>query len=145
MGLCLCDNWRLASRPRWCRSRTNCCRLGVQCCGTLAAHIQGVYSADLGPDPRKAVLAHRAFGVNRQRLAQLKTRLDPRNVLAYTCPLPSTPASIRRRAMVAGSSTTRLVTTKRNIRPTLRDRYGYIYAPSRSYVLSNRYPPLEEA
>ncbi|KAF5024472.1 hypothetical protein F66182_3412 [Fusarium sp. NRRL 66182] len=48
----------------------------------------GVYGADLGPDPRDAILATRAFGPNRRRLANLKRRLDPRNVLAYACPLP---------------------------------------------------------
>jgi hypothetical protein len=48
----------------------------------------GTYSADLGPDPRDAVLASRAFGVNQQRLAQLKTRLDLGNILAYACLLP---------------------------------------------------------
>ncbi|KAJ4258207.1 hypothetical protein NW762_008354 [Fusarium torreyae] len=47
----------------------------------------GVYSADLGPDPRDAVLTIKAFGPNRQRLASLKRRFDPQNVLAYACPL----------------------------------------------------------
>ncbi|KAI0601424.1 phosphoribosyl transferase domain protein [Biscogniauxia sp. FL1348] len=48
----------------------------------------GVYGADLGPDPRDAALAAKAFGPNLPRLARLKHSLDPRNVLAYTCPLP---------------------------------------------------------
>jgi len=51
-------------------------------------HCGGAYSADLGPDPRSAVLAAKAFGPNDSRLVQLKRTLDPRNVLAYTCPLP---------------------------------------------------------
>jgi adenine phosphoribosyltransferase len=51
----------------------------------------GAYGADLGPDPRDAALSARAFGPNLARLARLKSRLDPHNVLAYACPLPSTP------------------------------------------------------
>ncbi|OIW31994.1 hypothetical protein CONLIGDRAFT_629687 [Coniochaeta ligniaria NRRL 30616] len=51
----------------------------------------GVYGADLGPDPRDAVLATKAFGPNRPRLARLKQTLDPRNVLAFACPLPRAP------------------------------------------------------
>ncbi|KAI1341711.1 hypothetical protein F5Y15DRAFT_406372 [Xylariaceae sp. FL0016] len=47
----------------------------------------GVYSADLGPDPRDAALAIKAFGPNYRRLAHLKQRFDPHNVLAYACPL----------------------------------------------------------
>jgi adenine phosphoribosyltransferase len=65
---------------------------------------KGVYSADLGPDPRDAVLAHRAFSVNRQRLAQLKTRLDPRNVLAYACPLPKAPLGPKLILLITGQS-----------------------------------------
>lgn len=42
-----------------------------------------VYPADLGPDPRDARLAAKAFGPNRGRLARLKRRSDPHNVLAY--------------------------------------------------------------
>ncbi|KAI0967405.1 hypothetical protein F4678DRAFT_475349 [Xylaria arbuscula] len=48
----------------------------------------GVYSTDLGPNPRDAVLAAKAFGPNRQRLVHLKSKYDPHNVLAYACPLP---------------------------------------------------------
>ncbi|CAJ0542969.1 Ff.00g003440.m01.CDS01 [Fusarium sp. VM40] len=48
---------------------------------------QGVYSADLGPDPRDEALATRAFGPNRRRLVKLKQAFDPHNVLAYACPL----------------------------------------------------------
>ncbi|KAM0546210.1 hypothetical protein ACHAPJ_010995 [Fusarium lateritium] len=55
--------------------------------GDLLPMSLGVYSADLGPDPRDAVLATKAFGLNHRRLASLKRRLDPHNVLAYACPL----------------------------------------------------------
>jgi adenine phosphoribosyltransferase/phosphomevalonate kinase len=51
----------------------------------------GVYGADLGPDPRDAVLAANAFGSNGVRLARLKRVMDPHNVLAYACPLPKAP------------------------------------------------------
>ncbi|KAJ4196149.1 hypothetical protein NW767_009609 [Fusarium falciforme] len=51
----------------------------------------GVYGADLGPDPRDKTLAAWAFGPNRTRLAKLKRRLDPGNVLAYTCPFLEAP------------------------------------------------------
>ncbi|KAK0751781.1 hypothetical protein B0T18DRAFT_444194 [Schizothecium vesticola] len=51
----------------------------------------GVYGADLGPDPRDAPLAVRAFGPNGVRLGRLKQSLDPRNVLARACPLPRPP------------------------------------------------------
>ncbi|KAI1363811.1 hypothetical protein F5Y08DRAFT_354108 [Xylaria arbuscula] len=47
----------------------------------------GVYSADLGPDPRDVVLATRAFGQNLPQLRRLKHKLDPHNILAYACPL----------------------------------------------------------
>ncbi|KAH7385152.1 phosphoribosyl transferase domain protein [Phaeosphaeria sp. MPI-PUGE-AT-0046c] len=50
----------------------------------------GAYGADLGPDPRDAALAARAFGPNLARLARLKARFDPYNVLSYACPLPPT-------------------------------------------------------
>ena len=48
----------------------------------------GVYGADLGPDPRDAALAAKAFGANTPRLARLKDRFDPHNILSYACPLP---------------------------------------------------------
>lgn len=48
----------------------------------------GTYGADLGPDPRDAVLAAKAFGPNLPRLVRLKASLDPHNVLAYACPIP---------------------------------------------------------
>ena len=37
----------------------------------------GAYGADLGPDPRDAALAAKAFGPNRLRLARLKNSMDP--------------------------------------------------------------------
>jgi adenine phosphoribosyltransferase len=48
----------------------------------------GAYGADLGPDPRDAALAAKAFGPNLPRLVRLKNSLDPHNVLAHACPLP---------------------------------------------------------
>ncbi|KAF4962448.1 hypothetical protein FSARC_9477 [Fusarium sarcochroum] len=55
--------------------------------GNLLPKSLGVYSADLGPNSRDAMLATKAFGPNRRRLASIKHRLDPHNVLAYACPL----------------------------------------------------------
>jgi len=49
---------------------------------------RGTYGADLGPDPRDAVLAEKAFGPNTVRLGRLKRLMDPRDVLAWACPLP---------------------------------------------------------
>ncbi|KAL1798134.1 hypothetical protein ACET3X_002171 [Alternaria dauci] len=51
----------------------------------------GIYGADLGPDPRDAVLAENAFGPNAVRLGRLKRAMDPHHVLAWTCPLPRPP------------------------------------------------------
>ncbi|KAJ5637800.1 hypothetical protein N7490_007679 [Penicillium lividum] len=51
----------------------------------------GVYSADLGPDPRDTILAAKAFGLNLSHLHRLKERLDPQNVLGYACPLQKPP------------------------------------------------------
>ncbi|KAF9776217.1 hypothetical protein IL306_005623 [Fusarium sp. DS 682] len=59
---------------------------------------QGVYGADLGPDPRDKVLATKAFGPNRRRLIQLKKTFDPNNVLAYACPL--TPSDLPQKLIV---------------------------------------------
>ncbi|TGJ78135.1 hypothetical protein E0Z10_g10629 [Xylaria hypoxylon] len=64
----------------------------------------GVYGADLGPDPRDAALAVKAFGPNLPRLARLKRRLDPCNVLAYACPLPNTPIKQKLIILVTGES-----------------------------------------
>ena len=62
----------------------------------------GVYSADLGPDPRDAALAVRAFGPNRPRLASLKHNADPRNVMAYACPIPEGPMASKLIIVVTG-------------------------------------------
>lgn len=58
--------------------------------------VHGVYAADLGADPRDALLATRAFGPNCARLACIKAAADPMNVLAYACPLPSPPVTAPR-------------------------------------------------
>ncbi|KAI9147465.1 Adenine phosphoribosyltransferase [Paramyrothecium foliicola] len=65
---------------------------------------RGVYSADLGPDPRDAMFATRAFGPNRLRLAHLKRALDPYNVLANTCPLLEPPTKLKLVILVTGQS-----------------------------------------
>jgi adenine phosphoribosyltransferase len=64
----------------------------------------GAYGADLGPDPRDAALAAKAFGPNRPRLARLKHSSDPRNVLAYACPLPEAPMEPKLIILVTGES-----------------------------------------
>jgi hypothetical protein len=56
--------------------------------GDLLSLSSGAYGADLGPDPRDAALAAKAFGPNRPRLARLKHSLDPgtgRTILASRC------------------------------------------------------------
>lgn len=55
---------------------------------SLLALSSGVYSADLGPDPRDIALSRKAFGPNLARLSRLKRVFDPFSVLAYACPLP---------------------------------------------------------
>ncbi|KAK1048037.1 hypothetical protein LTR74_017628 [Friedmanniomyces endolithicus] len=64
----------------------------------------GAYGADLGPDHRDAALATKAFGSNRPRLASLKHNLDPGNVLAYACPLPTAPIGQKLIILVTGES-----------------------------------------
>ncbi|KAF5532238.1 adenine phosphoribosyltransferase [Fusarium mexicanum] len=64
----------------------------------------GAYGADLGPDPRDTALAAKAFGPNGPRLAGLKQSLDPRNVLAYACPLPKPPMKQKLIVLVTGES-----------------------------------------
>ncbi|EHL00677.1 putative FAD-linked oxidoreductase [Glarea lozoyensis 74030] len=64
----------------------------------------GVYGADLGPDPRDAALAARAFGPNLPRLAKLKRDFDPHNVLAYACPLPRATTKQRLIILITGES-----------------------------------------
>ena len=72
--------------------------------GDLLSLSSGAYGADLGPDPRDATLAAKAFGPNRLRLAHLKHSLDPCNVLAYTCPLLKIPIEQRFIILVTGES-----------------------------------------
>ena len=72
--------------------------------GDLLSLSSGAYGADLGPDPRDAALAAKAFGPNRPRLARLKHSLDPRNVLAYACPLPKAPMEQKLIILVTGES-----------------------------------------
>ncbi|KAI6709223.1 adenine phosphoribosyltransferase [Diplocarpon mali] len=55
---------------------------------TLSPLSSGVYSADLGPDPRDLKLATKSFGSNLSRLAHLNRRFNPYNMLACTCSLP---------------------------------------------------------
>ncbi|ODM20085.1 hypothetical protein SI65_05071 [Aspergillus cristatus] len=64
----------------------------------------GVYGADLGPDPRDAALAAKAFGLNQPRLARLKHSLDPHNVLAYAFPLPKPPIGQKLIILITGES-----------------------------------------
>ncbi|KAL8916515.1 MAG: hypothetical protein Q9172_006277 [Xanthocarpia lactea] len=72
--------------------------------GNLLSSSSGAYSADLGPDPRDAALAAKAFEPNRPRLARLKHSMDPRNVLAYACPLPKAPIEQKLVILVTGES-----------------------------------------
>lgn len=65
---------------------------------------RGIYSADLGPDPRDATLAAKAFGPSRPHLARLKHILDPHDVLAYACPLRRFPIRQRLIVLVTGES-----------------------------------------
>ncbi|KND88035.1 Adenine phosphoribosyltransferase [Tolypocladium ophioglossoides CBS 100239] len=64
----------------------------------------GAYGADLGPDPRDAAMAVKAFGPNRPRLARLKHSFDPGNVLAYACPLPKARIAPKLIILVTGDS-----------------------------------------
>ncbi|KAI3394257.1 hypothetical protein diail_2960 [Diaporthe ilicicola] len=64
----------------------------------------GAYGADLGPDPRDAALATKAFGPNRPRVARLKRKMDPRGVLAYSCPLPKSLLDQKLIILVTGES-----------------------------------------
>lgn len=65
---------------------------------------RGAYGADLGPDPRDAALAAKAFGPNLPRLIHLKQISDPRNVLAYACPLAKAPRAPTVIIIVTGES-----------------------------------------
>ncbi|KAF4436668.1 adenine phosphoribosyltransferase [Fusarium acutatum] len=64
---------------------------------------KGVYSADLGPDPRVRILATKAFGPNRRRLVKLKKAFNPKNILARTCPLTLSGLSQKLVILVTGA------------------------------------------
>jgi len=91
-----CRNWKFACiiTGVWARELdgTRSARDAVQWVYDVAAALRssrsGVYSADLGPDPRDRALAIEAFGRNGRRLARLKHCLDPHRILPFTCPLP---------------------------------------------------------
>lgn len=72
--------------------------------GILTPYASGVYSADLGPDPRDAPLADKAFGANHARLAALKRMADPYDVLAYACPIPAISTRLKILFLVTGDS-----------------------------------------
>ncbi|KAF2266005.1 hypothetical protein CC78DRAFT_460153 [Lojkania enalia] len=65
---------------------------------------EGAYGADLGPDPRDAPLAAKAFGRNGPHLARLKHRLDPHHILAYACPIPKASMEQKLIILVTGES-----------------------------------------
>jgi phosphomevalonate kinase len=67
---------------------------------------RGVYGADLGPDPRDAALAAKAFEPNLSRLGRLKHRFDPHNVLAYAFPLLKAESKGKIIILVTGESCT---------------------------------------
>ncbi|KAK5147289.1 hypothetical protein LTR32_001260 [Rachicladosporium monterosium] len=95
-----CRNWNFACVVTgvWPRQQddTAAARAAIHWVYSIAHELlplsSGAYAADLGPDPRDAVLATKAFGPNLPRLSRLKRSLDPANVLAYACPLPKVPA-----------------------------------------------------
>ncbi|PTD06451.1 Adenine phosphoribosyltransferase [Fusarium culmorum] len=63
---------------------------------------QGVYGADLGPDPRDAILATKAFGPNLRKLVKMKQIFDPHRVLPYACPLSKDMLSQKMVVLVTG-------------------------------------------
>ena len=107
-----CRNWDFACviTGVWPRHQdgTEVAKSAVQWVYDVAKNLlflsSGVYGADLGPDPRDATLAAKAFGPNRLRLAGLKRRLDPCNVLAYACPLLKVPMEQKLVILVTGES-----------------------------------------
>ncbi|KJK79920.1 hypothetical protein H634G_04159 [Metarhizium anisopliae BRIP 53293] len=94
----------------WSRDQdgTEAVQAAVQWVYNVAAELlplsSGVYGADLGPDPRDAALATKAFGPNRPRLIRLKQISDPRKVLAYACPLVKAPMVPTLIILVTGES-----------------------------------------
>ena len=107
-----CRDWDFACviTGVWPRDQdgTEVARAAVQWVYNVAENLlslsSGAYGADLGPDPRDAALAIKAFGQNRPRLARLKNSLDPHNVLAYACPLPRTLLEQKLVILVTGES-----------------------------------------
>ncbi|KAL7625173.1 hypothetical protein AAE478_004388 [Parahypoxylon ruwenzoriense] len=107
-----CRDWDFACVVTgvWPRDQdgTEAARAAVQWVYNVASDLlplsSGAYGADLGPDPRDAALAAKAFGPNRPRLARLKHSSDPRNVLAYACPLPKAPMGQKLIILVTGES-----------------------------------------
>ncbi|KAF5637170.1 higher eukaryotic phosphomevalonate kinase [Fusarium sp. NRRL 52700] len=94
----------------------------------------GAYGADLGPDPRDMVLAAKAFGPNGPRLAWLKQSLDPRNVLAYACPLPKPPIKQKLIVLVTGESGAR----KASISDVTKREYAAATGADLDALLGNR-------
>lgn len=107
-----CRNWDFACviTGVWPRDQdgTEAARAVMQWAYNVAADLLsiscGAYGAVLGPDPRDAALAAKAFGPNGLRLACLKHSADPRNVLAYVCPLPGAPMGPELIILVTGES-----------------------------------------
>jgi adenine phosphoribosyltransferase len=67
---------------------------------------QGSYGADLGPDPRDAVLAAKAFRMNLSLLKRLKRSFDPHDVLTYACPISKASPGPKLIILVTGKSGT---------------------------------------
>ncbi|SMR60596.1 unnamed protein product [Zymoseptoria tritici ST99CH_1E4] len=107
-----CRDWEYACvvTAVWARDRdgTDSAQIATQWVYDVIADLlplsSGVYGADLGPDPRDAALAVKAFGPNGRRLARLKERCDPHKVLAYTCPLPCLKKHQKLVVLVTGDS-----------------------------------------
>lgn len=107
-----CRNWDFACviTGVWPRDQdgTKIARTTVEWVYSVARDLlpfcDGVYGADLGPDPRDNVLAMKAFGPNLPRLARLKQFSDPFNVIAYNCPLPKPPVEQKLIILVTGDS-----------------------------------------
>jgi adenine phosphoribosyltransferase len=107
-----CRDWDFACvvTGAWSRHQdgTEVARAAVRWVYSIAMDLlplsSGAYGADLGPDPRDAALAVEAFGPNRPRLARLKHSSDPRNVLAYACPLSQAPIEPKLIILVTGDS-----------------------------------------
>ncbi|KAK6445091.1 hypothetical protein FP744_10001339 [Trichoderma asperellum] len=107
-----CRDWDFACviTGVWPRDQdgTDAARAAVQWVYAVAENLlplsSGAYGADLGPDPRDATLAAKAFGPNLPRLARLKRDLDPHNVLAFACPLPKSPMGPKLIILVTGES-----------------------------------------